>query len=87
MINVPSRAIRFDYNGVSQLAKETKKPIYLTKDGEGDLVVMDIKAFEEREAILELREMLLATEANRLSGVETFAASVVEEGIRSKFND
>ena len=59
MIIYPSAKIRQDYNSVS---KETKEPIHLTKNGEGDLVVMDIEAFYRREKMLKLREELLNIE-------------------------
>ena len=42
--------------------------MYLTKNGEGDLVVMDIEAFTRREKMLRLREELLAVEEDRLAG-------------------
>lgn len=42
--------------------------IYFTKNGEGDLVVMSIEAFERREEILRLRAKLAAAEQARLSG-------------------
>lgn len=42
--------------------------MYLTKIGEGDLVVMDIDAFVRREKMLKLREELLAVEEYRLAG-------------------
>lgn len=41
--------------------------MYLTKNGEGDLMVMDIKAFSRRERMLKLREELLAVEEDRLA--------------------
>jgi hypothetical protein len=40
----------------------------LTKNGEGDLVVMDIEAFSRREKMLKLREELLAVHEDRLAG-------------------
>ena len=50
MINIkPSAAIRRDYNSISELCKRSGEPVYLTKNGEGDLVVMDIEAFARRE--------------------------------------
>ena len=42
--------------------------MYLTKNGEGDLVVMDIGAFARREKMLKLREELLSVEEDRLAG-------------------
>ena len=43
-------------------------PVYLTKNGEGDLVVMDIESFTRREKMLQLRENLLAVEEDRSMG-------------------
>jgi PHD/YefM family antitoxin component YafN of YafNO toxin-antitoxin module len=64
----PSAAIRKNYNEISEMCKETGEPIYITKNGEGDLVVMDIGAFTRRESMLKLRENLVAVEEERLSG-------------------
>lgn len=65
----PSAAIRQNYNEISQLCKETAEPVFLTKNGEGDLVVMDIETFSRREKMLRLREQLLAIEEDRVHGV------------------
>lgn len=46
MIIKPSAALRNDYTSISNMAKE---PIYITKNGEGDLALMNIEAFEKRE--------------------------------------
>ena len=64
----PSASIRQNYNEIASLCRSTMKPVYLTKNGEGDLVIMDIESFERREKMLELRENLLAVEEERLSG-------------------
>ncbi|MBQ2964547.1 MAG: type II toxin-antitoxin system Phd/YefM family antitoxin [Clostridia bacterium] len=66
----PSAAIRQNYNEIAELCKKTGEPVYLTKNGEGDLVVMDIEAFTRREKMLALREELLAVEADRIAGVK-----------------
>ena len=68
MLIKASAAIRQNYNEISELYKKTKEPVYLTKNGEGDLVVMDIKSFERREKMLKLRENLLSVEEERLAG-------------------
>lgn len=64
----PSANIRQNYNEISALCKATGEPVYLTKNGEGDLVVMDIEAFSRKQKMLELRERLLTVEENRLAG-------------------
>jgi PHD/YefM family antitoxin component YafN of YafNO toxin-antitoxin module len=63
-----SAAIRNNYNEISMLCKETGEPVYLTKNGEGDLVVMDIEAFTRREKTLSLGEKLLSIRQSRLDG-------------------
>lgn len=67
MINIkPSAAIRKNYNEISELCRQSGEPVYLTKNGEGDLVVMDIETFARRESMLRLRENLIAAEEGRL---------------------
>jgi len=66
MLIKPSASIRQNYNGIAALCKSTREPVYLTKNGEGDLVVMDIETFTRREKMLKLREELLAVEENHV---------------------
>lgn len=44
---IPSTDLRNNFAQVERMAKESKEPIYLTKNGRGSLVIMDIDAFEE----------------------------------------
>lgn len=64
----PSAAIRNNYNEIADLCRESREPVYLTKNGEGDLVVMDMQSFSRREKMLKLREELLSVEEGRVNG-------------------
>ena len=83
----PSAAIRQNYNEIADLCRKTEEPIFLTKNGEGDLVVMDIQTYEKREKLLKLREELLTVEEERMAGragctldeLDTFLDKVIDE--------
>lgn len=69
MIIRPSAAIRQNYNEIADMCRKTAEPVFLTKNGEGDLVVMDIETYSRREKMLKLREELLAAEEERMAGI------------------
>ncbi len=71
MTILPSADIRQRYNEVSEICKTTMQPVYLTKNGQGDLVVMDLTAFERREQELALKEAVLQAHAAFLAGEPT----------------
>ena len=83
----PSASIRQNYNEIADLCRSTGEPVYLTKNGEGDLVVMDIVTFARREKMLKLREELLAVEEDRLAGragttpdeLDSYLESIIDE--------
>jgi PHD/YefM family antitoxin component YafN of YafNO toxin-antitoxin module len=83
----PSASIRQNYNEIADLCRSTGEPVYLTKNGEGDLVVMDIDTFVRREKMLKLREELLAVEEDRLVGragttpdeLDSYLESIIDE--------
>ena len=83
----PSAAIRQNYNEISELCKKTAEPMYLTKNGEGNLVVMDIEAFTRREKMLRLREELLAVEEERLRGNSGHSVSEVATMMRNAIRE
>lgn len=42
----PSSDLRNKYNEISTICRQTKSPVYITKNGAGDLAVMSIELYE-----------------------------------------
>lgn len=84
MLIKASASLRNDYAKISALAKETKEPIYITRNGEGDLVLMSIDAFEKREQMLQLRARILQAEQERMDGETTISVSEARKRLRER---
>ena len=54
----PASALRNDYVEISRLARESKQPVFLTKNGTGDMVLLSMEEYDEKIALLELYEKL-----------------------------
>ena len=83
----PSAAIRQNYNEIANLCKETGEPVYLTKNGEGDLVVMDIDSFDQRTKRLELREKLLEIAEQRNNGIKGIPPKEISSNLRERIQE
>ena len=83
----PSAAIRQNYNEIAEMCRKTAEPIFLTKNGEGDLVVMDIETYNRREKMLKLREELLAVEEDRMHGNKGYSVDEVSAMMRSAIKE
>ena len=69
----PSSELRKNYNSVAEICRTQKVPVFLTRNGEGDMVLMDIKTYSQREEDLALAQRLSAIELARLSGTKDFS--------------
>jgi prevent-host-death family protein len=79
MIIKPATSLRNGYGTISDMAHQIEEPIYITKNGEGDLVVMSIEAFEKREEMIRLKAKLESAESARLAGAKTYSLSEVRQ--------
>ena len=49
-----SADLRNDYNGISSFCHQYAEPVFITKNGKGDLAVMSIEAYEQLLGRIEL---------------------------------
>lgn len=87
MIIKPSASIRNNYNEIAEICKSTQEPVFLTKNGEGDLVVMDLATYNKREAALDLRERLNEVEELRKNGLQDIPATEVSKRMRNAIKE
>lgn len=73
MIIRASAEIRQNYNKISKECKDFDQPIYLTKNGKGDLVVLDIATYERQQQMIEAQKLVLDAYASELAGSKTYS--------------
>ncbi len=54
----PSSDLRNNYNEISQFCHQYGEPVYITKNGQGDLAVMSIETYERIVGRFELHRLL-----------------------------
>lgn len=54
----PSSDLRNKYNEISEFCHRYAEPVYITKNGKGDLAVMSIEVYEKLTGKLELYKLL-----------------------------
>ena len=82
-----STVLRNDYNTISTLAHESQEPIYITKNGEGDVVLMSVGAFGNREKVLQHRAAILEAEFSRLNGEPTYSVDEIRRKLKEKYDN
>lgn len=80
-----STVLRNNYNEISALAHRSQEPIFITKNGDGDLVVQSVDAYAAREKMLDHRASILEAEFSRLSGEPAYSVEQVREMLKEKY--
>jgi prevent-host-death family protein len=80
-----SSDLRKNYNSVAEICRTQKVPVFLTRNGEGDMVIMDIESYNRREEDLALAQRLIAVEMARVTGVKDLTLNEFEQNMRKAF--
>ncbi len=62
----PISDLRNKFNEISDICHDEGEPVFITKNGVGDLVVMSITKYEQIEALLDLYRKLSVAEEQSL---------------------
>ena len=81
-----STDLRNNYNEISTFCNEKREPVFITKNGQGDLAVMSIEVFEQLNGRLELYRLLDEGRAAVKSGKKRPLSDVME-GIKQEIAD
>ena len=74
-----------DTSNISAMCNHSKEPIYITKNGYGDMVIMSMKAYEEHLAMLEVYTKLANSESEVREGKVLDARESLSK-LREKYN-
>lgn len=81
----PSADLRNNYNDISEFCHDYSEPVFITKNGKGDLAVMSIEFYESLKGKLELYSILeKGLQDNRDGNVVSFTEGL--ENIRKEIN-
>ena len=81
---IPIRDLK-NTSEISQRCQETSEPIFITKNGYGDMVIMSMKLYEEKLAMLDVYSKLAAAEEQVAAG-RTVEANASLGAIREKYH-
>jgi prevent-host-death family protein len=78
----PISDLRNKANEISRICHDSGEPVFITKNGEGDLVVMSLAAWERERARLELYGLLDEAEADVRTGDKGITVAAMRKRLR-----
>ena len=82
----PISSLRNQTRDIASLCHEQDEPVYLTTNGEGDLVVMSIEHYERLKARVELFGKLAVAQAQAAAGEKGFTHVQVMKKLRQRLH-
>jgi len=83
----PISDLRNKSNEISKIANDSNEPIFITKNGEGDLVVMSMNHYSKMQLKLDLLSKLSIAQKQRAAGESGNSLKQVMTNIRTIINE
>jgi len=82
----PISSLRNQTRDIASLCHEQDEPVYLTRNGEGELVVVSIEHYERLKARVELFGKLSVAQAQAAEGKKGFSHAHVMRKLRQRLH-
>ena len=82
----PISDLRNSANDISDFCRQTREPVFITRNGSGDMVVLNIEEYERQTALLEIYGRLAVAEQEIAAGAEGQDFSAFAGMLREKLH-
>ena len=86
LITKPVSELTKNFSGISEICHKEGEPVFLTKNGSGDLVVMSHALYEKNIALLDLYQKLSIAERQAADNVPCVPHKEVFSKLRERLN-
>ena len=83
----PISDLRNKANKISELAHKSNEPIFITRNGEGDMVVMSMAHYSKLQLKMDLFNKLAVAQSQRAAGDKGRSLSAVMKDLRKRINE
>lgn len=66
----PISDLRNSANEISDFCRQTREPVFITRNGTGDMVVLNLEDYERQQAVIDLYTKLAVAEEESAAGAE-----------------
>ncbi|HWQ75533.1 MAG TPA: type II toxin-antitoxin system Phd/YefM family antitoxin [Syntrophomonas sp.] len=80
----PISDLRNNANDISEFCHQTREPVFITKNGVGDMVVMSMETYERQQALVNLYAKLAEAEEEIANGAEGEEFLTVSRQLRNR---
>lgn len=82
----PISDLRNNFNSIAETCHKYGEPVFITKNGQGDLVVMSLALYEQQQAQLDLYKKLLEAEVESASSKPRKSHKALMSELRERIN-
>jgi prevent-host-death family protein len=83
----PISNLRNKSNEISDLVHKSNEPVFITRNGEGDMVIMSMTKYSQLQLQIDLMSKLAAAQADRAKGDRGNSLADVVNGLKKRIDE